>query len=80
VTDACEELNTLSGCCICCEAGKFSRDKWKDTAVCFAAVDSQEEDIYFFDVLEKVVNVVDADGTNLQQFVTNGKTVFIYFC
>jgi len=41
----------------------------------FAAVDSDEETVYFFDMDENVINSIGADGTNMKQFITTGKTL-----
>ena len=43
----------------------------------YTAVDSNTEIVYFYDVDDNVINSVDADGTNLRQFVTNGNFVTI---
>ena len=50
----------------------------------YTAVDSNEEIVYFYDMDQNVINAVGVDGTNMQQFVTNGEVsiiaLFIYSC
>ena len=44
-----------------------------------AAVDSDKEVVYFYDMDENAINSVGADGTNMKPFVVNGNITAVSF-